>query len=336
MKNKSYLLIFAFIVSIGVVYLNSLRYESFRVQFKMYRDGIERNLSHRDMNFINSIKTEYPTVGLFGLPLSSQKGAYLIAKDSVFKGIEYLKKGQETNPYIMYPEGQLADIYLKLGSLDEFEYYTRRAFNNLPNNPLHFIHMVKLLKMQNKNDSIIYYFNKVEDILGPKDPQVYNIVLSALVIDEDTISKYGGKEIAKKALLIYPNEAKPIHDYIFYSKENMALASQKHEEGLDAYQKGNTELGIELLTQAIDLHPNNQQYFDNYIIANYNIKNYENILAIYSNYREKFIDVESDILYFLISSLYFTNDISTACPILREMDSKKVFAIDQSLFSYCF
>ena len=84
--------------------------------------------------------------------------------------------------------------------------------------------------MQNKNDSIMYYFNQVEDILGIKDPQVYNITLAALVLDRDTIEKYGGEEIAKRAILRHPKKSKIIHDYIIYSRENIEKAAQKHEE----------------------------------------------------------------------------------------------------------
>ena len=138
------------------------------------------------------------------MPLLSQKGEYLLAKDSIFQAIELFTEAVDKNPFIMHPEANLADVFYMLGDFEKFENYTRYAFKNIPNNPLHYIYMVRLLKMQNKNDSIMYYFNQVEDILGIKDPQVYNITLAALVLDRDTIEKYGGEEIAKRAILRHP------------------------------------------------------------------------------------------------------------------------------------
>ena len=53
-------------------------------------------------------------------------------------------------------------------------------------------------------DSILHYYNKVEGIIGPKDVQVYNIVLASMNLNKDTILKYNGVEIAQKALRSYP------------------------------------------------------------------------------------------------------------------------------------
>ena len=123
-NSKIYLLAIAFLISIGVTYLNFLRYESFKVQYIVYKDGSDTNkISSRDMNFINSIKTEYPSLGLFTMPLSSQKAAYLLAKDSVISGILLHEEGAKRNPYLMYSEGQLADIYFRVGDFEK--YFTR-------------------------------------------------------------------------------------------------------------------------------------------------------------------------------------------------------------------
>ena len=210
--SKVIILIVFTIVSIVVTRLNYLRFESFKIQYIITVDGNNFvDLGARDMDFINSIKTDYPSLGLFTSPLSSYKANYLAAKDSIALAIKYHEKGIKQNPFLMYSEGQLADIYYQVGDFKKFEYYTRRAFKNLPNNPLHFVYLVKLLKSQNKMDSIIYYYNKVEKILGPKDFQVYNIVLASMNLDQDTINKYNGKEIAKKALKNYPIKLRLMH-----------------------------------------------------------------------------------------------------------------------------
>ena len=57
-----------------LVYLN-FRYESFKIQFEMAIDRqYNKDYSARDIDWINSIKTSYPSLGLFTMPLLSQKG----------------------------------------------------------------------------------------------------------------------------------------------------------------------------------------------------------------------------------------------------------------------
>ncbi len=330
------ILVIILLASSVVTYLNFLRYESFQVQYKMYNDGSDTaKLMKRDMDFINSINIDYPSIGLFTMPLSSLKGAYMLSKDSIYQAIKLHEKGIEQNPFLMYSEGQLADIYYRLGDMENFEKYTRYAFKNLPNNPLHFVFFARLLRQQNKNDSIIYYFEKVEDILGSKDPQVYNIVLSSLVLDKDTINKYGGKEIAARAIKIWPKKSKVIYDYIMYGKDEMERADKIHKEGGIKFNEGKYNEAIVLIKEAIDIYPNKQIYYDNYISANFNEKNYNKIVNIYDTYREKFSDIQPKIVFYVGFSLYNTNDFANGCELLRDLKDTNTFNFDMSIFPNC-
>ena len=338
MKNIKIILLTVLIVTSCVVtYLNFLRYESFKIQFEMAIDRqYNKDYSARDIDWINSIKTSYPSLGLFTMPLLSQKGEYLLAKDSIFQAIELFTEAVDKNPFIMHPEANLADVFYMLGDFEKFENYTRYAFKNIPNNPLHYIYMVRLLKMQNKNDSIMYYFNQVEDILGIKDPQVYNITLAALVLDRDTIEKYGGEEIAKRAILRHPKKSKIIHDYIIYSRENIEKAAQKHEEAKKIFNEGKRELAINIFKEAIELHPNNQLYYDNMISASFENKDYQNIIKINEEYIEYFTDISPRISFFFAASLYFEEQYDDSCSLLNQLLESKSINIEPSLFPYCF
>ena len=335
--NKVLILTALTIVSIGVSYLNYLRFESFKIQYMTTMDGNNLvDLATRDMNFINSIKTEYPSLGLFTSPLSSIKGNYLLSKDSIELAIKYHKEGMRKHPFLMYSEGQLADIYYKIGDFENFEYYTRRAFNNLPNNPLHFVYLVRLLKGQNKMDSIIYYYNKVEKILGSKDPQVYNIVLASMNLDQDTINKYNGKEIAKKGLKAYPIKLRLMHDYILYGRQNIEKASEIYKTGGEEFKKGNFDKSIEFIGEAIKLHPNKQIYYDNYISANYNVKEYNEIVNIYKQYKEYFSKIQPKIIYYVAESFYNLDDYESSCELLLGLKNSNLLDFNTSNFPYCF
>ena len=64
MKNIKIILLTVLIVTSCVVtYLNFLRYESFKIQFEMAIDRqYNKDYSARDIDWINSIKTSYPSL----------------------------------------------------------------------------------------------------------------------------------------------------------------------------------------------------------------------------------------------------------------------------------
>lgn len=334
--NKVLILIVFTIISIVVTQLNYLRYESFKVQYNITLDVKNFvDLGTRDMDFINSIKTDYPSLGLFTSPLSSYKANYLAAKDSIALAIKYHEKGMEQHPFLMYSEAQLADIYYQVGDFKKFEYYTRRAFKNLQNNPLHFVYLVKLLKGQNKMDSIMFYYNKVEKIIGSKDFQVYNIVLASMNLDQDTINKYNGKEIAKKALKAYPIKLRLMHDYVLYGRQNMEKASEIYKTGGEEFKKGNYDKAINLIGEAIKLHPNKQIYYDNYISANYNKKQYNEIVNTYAVYREYFSIIQPKIIYYVAESFYYLENFESSCELLVGLKNSNLLNFDMLAFPNC-
>ncbi len=132
----------------------------------------------------------------------------------------------------MFSESRLAEVYLSLGDIEKADYYTRKAFKNIPNNPVHFVLMVQLLKRQNKEDSIYYYFNKVKDVIGSKDYQVYNIVLASLYQNQENIKKYKLIDIANEALSFHKNEmsVRKMTDYVFFTQDNVDLAAEKYKD----------------------------------------------------------------------------------------------------------
>ena len=196
--------------------------------------------------------------------------------------------------------------------------------------------MVRLLKMQNKNDSIMYYFNQVEEALGTKDHQVYNITLAALVLDRDTIEKYGAEEIARRAILKHPKKLKIIHDYIIYSRENIEKAIQKNEEAKKIFNEGKRDIAINIFKEAIKLHPNNQLYYDNMISASFENKDYQNILKINEEYKKYFTTITPRISFFFAAALYFEKQYYDSCFLLNQLVESKSIKIEPSLFPNCF
>lgn len=335
-RNKIYGFLFI-LISIFVLYFQYQRYISSEIQAKIFFDHNSQNYNDRDLYFIYSIDDFYPSLNTFAMPMKAMKAVYLIKKDSIALAIKYLLESTKENPYIMFAESELSQLFYNLRDFEKFEKYARKAMKGNPNNAVHYIAMVKLMKQQGKIDSLMYYYDKVGSKIGDRDHQIYLITLSSLVGDSLLIEKYNAKEIAKEAKRVFPKEPQItlLTDYILYSEENVNLAKEKHDNARQLYSS-DKDKSLRLFQEAINLHPTNQQYNDNFILANYQSGNYKAISDIYASYKENFTQLESDIMYYIGSSLYFTDNINLGCEILRSLDSQDLFAFDKNNFLQCY
>lgn len=315
-----------------------MRYDSFILQKEIYLDiQLQRPFINKDFDFINSINDNYPSLNVFGMPLVSLKAQYYLSRDSIEKGINYLKEGAKRNPYIGFSESVLGETFLKLRDGANANYYIREAFNKIPNNPVHYVLLVKLLKYENKNDSILYYYNKVKDKMGPKDFQVYNIVLASFIESQDTLKKYNADEITKEALLYHPEnpKIKLMTDYVIYSRNNVDLAANKYKDAMEIFQSGDVNKGINILKEVIELHPNVSLYYNNLVIALFNSNRFQDITFLWDLYSTNFKTVNPQILYYFTYSFAAIGDNERTCSLLNVLVGTN-FSFDRSIFPKCF
>ena len=190
MKNFKVIFLFLLIVMSSIVtYLNILRYESFRVQFEMAIDRKSgKDLSERDIAWINSINTDYPTLGLFTVPMLSQKGEYLFAKDSIFEALASFYNAIEKNPFIMHPEANLADAFYRLGDFEKFEnYLVKDKFDQLVDlyKKKHWEEFVRMLLREHYDPSYMKSINN--NFTQIKKAQIFKSENSVKTIESDTI-----------------------------------------------------------------------------------------------------------------------------------------------------
>ena len=100
---------------------------------------ISKNSYNRSFDFINSVDDYYPSLNIYAMPIKAIKANYLLAKDSIDVAKKYINQSLEDNPYLFYGENLLADINYKLRDFEKFEHYARKAYEGLPNNPVHLV-----------------------------------------------------------------------------------------------------------------------------------------------------------------------------------------------------
>ena len=325
-----------FILIIICVYFNNKRYKSYELQAIINYDIGKGDYKSRDMYFISQIDDFYPSLNVFAMPLKGIKGKYLVEMDSMEMGVKYLKESLKDNPYLMYSELALTQYYYSQADAEKYKEYTYKLIKNLPNNPVHFVHYTRIMKAENKVDSIMNHFKKIRQKLGFRDEQIWKIALSSIVLDTALIKKYNGKElatIASKQFTDFP-EVLLLSDYILFSKESVDLALEKHDKAVSLFDQGETNEAFDLFKEAINLHPNNLRYFNNFIRAGFILKKFKEIISTYSLLSSNFTNIKTETLYFTATSYYSEEEYGKACEIFSLLDIEE-FVYDKTQVPRC-
>lgn len=331
LKNLKTILIL--LISIGVIYLNNLRLDSFIIQ-KEILDDINSTSYVKNIEFINKINKNYPTLTFTTVPIKAIIGKYLIeSTDSIEYGKQLIFNGIKDNPYLSMGESLLADQYLRESKLDSFRFYTRLAFKKLPNNALNFVMFSNLLKSEKKLDSIIFYFNRISKKIN--DNQIYKIVLASLVDEEEY--KTDALNILGQAKEKFPgrDEYLVFDQYFKYTKKNIDLATTLNKNAINLHKNGNIKGSINLLEEAIRLYP---EYEDAIINLFYTLKEeemYLNLTSIYEEIGFEDILLNNEILLMYMESLYYLNRFKEACDIQNKIDPDSKLQISINIKSKC-
>ncbi|MDG1052779.1 MAG: hypothetical protein P8O81_05270, partial [Flavobacteriaceae bacterium] len=115
------------IICAGVIYLNNLRLNSYIIQKEILSD-VNSNTYEKEIEFIEKINKNYPSLTFTTVPIKSVIGKYLLeSTDSIGYGKQLIFNGIKDNPYLSMGEALIADQYLKESKLDSFRYFTRKA-----------------------------------------------------------------------------------------------------------------------------------------------------------------------------------------------------------------
>jgi len=324
------------ILCLSVVSLNFLRKESFIVQATIMQDLNTKNYK-RDTVFINSINDFYPSLSLYTIPLKAIKGKYLVESNDVLRGINYLEKSRKENPFLMYSESTLADVYERLGDRNKFFEFTQKAIKSLPNNPNHFVLFARMKNIQNQTDSIIYHFNRIKNKKGAsRDPQIFNITMASILNDTVNYKKYNAIEIANESVNRFPNNkpTRTLADFIIYSKKNVEKASELQQRGRDLFRQGKIEESKKILEDANNLHPNNQLVVDDLINVLVFEKMYDKVTSMYSEYLKRFTTMDDLTIYRFALSFYMSKDLNTGCNLFKFLKNRN-YPLDNSILLSC-
>lgn len=330
-------IILSILLYLVVINLNYKFLKSYIIQDRFITD-IRSNNYQGSLEFIQSVDYSYPSLTNTALPISAIIGTYYYKKDSTDLAIKLIKDGMKKNPYIMYSEAQLADIYDQEQERDSFHKYASRAFKRLPNNPIHFVMYARKLIGEKKTDSVVHYFDGIRNNAPSADFQIWKIVLGSLIGDIDSTLIDDKKRILdeyRNEPIDFKNEETEIlADYLEFGTAQVKAATQMHEGALKLFNKGEFDKALQIMNSTIEIYPS-KKFYENLIKAYFSIDDFENVITNYKKYSSEFAQSNSITLSYYALSLFRMNRISEACLIVKHIQTYTDISFPLELISLC-
>ena len=283
---------FLFLYCIGIFFMGISTYvlhknfESYKQQKNIYIHLNKSDYSQKTSKFYSSIETELPNLSITAMPLKALKAMYVIAneKDSLNKAKRLFKESIKDNPYLMFSEANLSQIYYAERKYDSAYYYGRKSFNGLPKNSVHFAMMGKLHANKNQIDSIIFLYEKINK---PANTSIDRIFLSSMtnfynVLDDSLKGKVRDYIINIKKSSPINKEVQFLSDRLIVGKEEFEKALILEDEGELLLSNNKINEGILKYLEALEIRKDNYPYIQTIGLAYYNLAEFDRAIEYLS------------------------------------------------------
>ncbi len=280
MKIKSVFIFSIFIAFLTIIYVNyKVANSSYYQAFLMYDFNADAyNVPYEQ--YMNKLDDNFPNLTHTALPIKFVKARYLIKIDSIDQAKKLLHKAAEENPFIKGPEEMLARIFLDEENIDSAYFFSKEAFDKMPNvNPHRWTFFRVLQKM---NDSI-GLDNAFDIIKNRSEPaHWYDYIYTKFKLNnQDT----------KLTLLIdefketFPNESTgtidEILNFINIGSEAYTLSTALTSLGDNKFSEKKYIEAAAFYEKAIDFNQDQYLNFENAAISYDLSNNYEKALEYY-------------------------------------------------------
>ncbi len=332
--QKNSFFIFAIIISLLTLISN---YKVFNANINQFNAQIllsQGSLSKMSPEFRNRISTNYPTLTSTTIPLKSLVGTYWVQNDSIVKGLDLLREGNEDNPYLGFSDAMIAQLYDAIGIKDSFINYARKAYNKLPNAPQHYVLITRALVLEDKLDSLSILFDQIKTRV--KDNQVFKIYLAATLNQSNQLDSIViSKNIAYiKSKYPFDRDLNLLADYVKYGQENVTRTIELKQSAIDSFTQ-NPNKSIETMEKIILEQNDNYSHFETLIEMYFRTNDFNSVIEIHTKLLEKGMQtIPATILEFVSISYVNTNNIQIGCLLAQDL-SNYGYKISSSLARVC-
>ena len=293
-----------------------------------------RNGNYNTLNeAYETLSLGYPSLTATTIPIKSVLAANQIGKDSIFKALDLLREGNKDNPNHGYGYMVTANVYDQLGVKDSFAYYTRKALSKQPNAPAHYALMSRLYVLENKLDSLSYYFNDISTRI--KDYQVWKIYLGAMLGKNQNIDSLKIIDAAKLAKVYFKEkDINLIADYHIYGRDKIDTIIKLRQQAKELYEK-NPNLSIEKMNRVVEVYKENIEDYEVLIQMYFFENNYSQVLSIYDELNQiDMTSLKANTIEFISISYVNLGDFEKGCYLSNILNNYN-YKMSPSLATAC-
>ena len=204
---------------------------------------------------LDQIEDDFPNLTETAMPIKAMKARYFYLNNQKEKAHKYAFLGAKDNPQIYFGESLKSQFFAQEQNQDSAYYYSKLAFDNLPNNMPHYNLYMNSLVNRKDLQEINRAFYYVQSLAGDTSTiwQIYLRSLASVLSlgDSFAMSK------AAEAFKLFPQ-----NDIIFqlyrmmtYGQERVGIAQQLYQNANKLYNERNYDEAFNLFNQAFDLDP---------------------------------------------------------------------------------
>ena len=283
------------------------------------------------------IEDDFPNLTETAMPIKAMKARYFYLNNQKERAHEYALLGAKDNPQIYFGESLKAQFYLQEQKQDSAYYYSKLAFDNLPNNMPHYNTYMNTLVARKDVVEMNKSFETVR-ALGGDTPLIWTIYLRSLANvtslgDTTTMSK------AAEAFKLFPQDDTifSLYRILTYGQQRVVQAEQVYKQGIELYNAKDFSAAFDLFNQAFDLDPLEYTYALNSGLALYEGKQYPEAVGYLDRVQNSHKDnVKEKALRYKGLALYRAGSIPEACATFLKLKNsypKRMYR--QEFNKYC-
>ena len=286
---------------------------------------------------LDEIEDDFPNLTETAMPIKAMKARYFYLNNQKERAHEYALLGAKDNPQIYFGESLKAQFYLQEQKQDSAYYYSKLAFDNLPNNMPHYNIYMNTLVNRKDIPEINKTFEYVRSLAGDTEV-LWNIYLSSLARVTALGDAYAMSKAAE-AFAIFP-QSEPIFNLyriMTYGQQRVIQAKQQYDQAVTLYNQRKLEEAFDLFSQAFDLDPLEYTYALNTGFSLYENGKYQQAITYFkmAGNSQKSIVKEKAMRHKALS-LYEMGSQSESCAVfLKLMNTYPKRMYQQEFNKYC-
>lgn len=325
--------LFFLFLSIALIYPHARLFYSYVQQKELLiAFNNDTNLSNE---YLSKLEVDFPSITVTSVPLKAAKAHFEFKNGNIELAKRLSKEAISKSPYFYFSENLLANIYLNERNIDSALYFSKLAFDNLPNNAAHSTTYTRALEIIRDIDEIERVFDKIDRGVR-RDVDWKNYL--AMIANYKSEFTDKNKSYANKALELYPDN-KEIFKYnriINYGIEQILEANSLDSIARIAYENKDYYKAIEAWNSSISIVYEEPVYYQGIAKSYAALGDYNTAVQTLDKINENMRYIEDGYTAFLKGGYFFNlNQRDEACKNLFKSQKQGYIAAKKLIDLIC-